>query len=402
MGNSALSYDPGWRPFTDTSSAGDTNTINRFQGIRLFVRGIKGQGLDGLPYSVAPVTVRMAGPVNQGNLTMHMVKGTGANQDYNQLANPYPSPVDIGTVAANAKAHGNITGAAIYVWDPYLGTYGQFIAIPIDSTAYYIQANTSFQIRAAHNGDSLNFAESNKATTGATTLLRETRSGISLKVYDEDQNLWDMVSLRFNDAATTAEDNDYDAVKPNGPAGLNFYALSSDNKKMAIDTRPYVAGMTIPLGVTTEFAQNFIIKADAVTLPDNGKIYLHDKMLGKYIPFTQGAEYTFTVSASKTSMGDNRFELTTVDPNIVSAEGLHVTMQPNPATEDVHISFISGRSDNVSLRVMDLSGICVSNMEFGKQQSGDVVLPVSKLASGIYMVEFTSGNQKTVQKLIKE
>ena len=402
VANSALGYDPGWKPFTDTSSAGDTNMINRFQGVRLFVRGHKGQGLDGLPYTVAPVTVSMAGPVNQGNLTVHMVKGTGANQDYNQLANPYPSPVDIGTVAANAKAHGNIAGAAIYVWDPYLGVNGQFLAIPIDSTAYYIQANTSFQIRAAHNGDSLNFAESNKAVSGANTLLRESRSGISLKVYDEDQNLWDMVSLKFNEAATTAEDNDYDAVKPNGPAGLNFYALSSDSKKMAIDTRPYVAGMTIPLGITSDFAQNFVIKADAVTLPDNGKIYLHDKMLGKYIPFTQGAEYTFAVSANKISVGDNRFELTTVDPSITSAEGLHVTMQPNPATDNVHISFTSGKSDNVTVRVMDMSGVCISNMDLGKQQNGEVILPVSKLAVGIYMVELTSGNQKTVQKLVKE
>lgn len=36
------------------------------------------------------------------------------------------------------------------------------------------------------------------------------------------------------------------------------------------------------------------------------------------------------------------------------------------------------------------------------QQSGTVAVPLARLAPGMYMVEVKSGNQKTVQKLVKE
>jgi len=38
----------------------------------------------------------------------------------------------------------------------------------------------------------------------------------------------------------------------------------------------------------------------------------------------------------------------------------------------------------------------------GVQQNGKVIVPITNLAAGIYMVELTSGSQKVVQRLIKE
>ncbi|NCW28587.1 MAG: hypothetical protein EBV83_09930, partial [Verrucomicrobia bacterium] len=39
LGNTSLSSDPGWKPFTGTSLAIDTNQFKQYQGIRLFIRG---------------------------------------------------------------------------------------------------------------------------------------------------------------------------------------------------------------------------------------------------------------------------------------------------------------------------------------------------------------------------
>ena len=38
----------------------------------------------------------------------------------------------------------------------------------------------------------------------------------------------------------------------------------------------------------------------------------------------------------------------------------------------------------------------------GAQQSGSVVIPISSLAAGVYMVTITSGNNKLVKRLVKE
>ena len=405
IANSSLGYDPGWKAFTATSGAADSNLFHQYQGIRLFIRGAKGEGLDGISYTPSPVTVAMSGQLNQGSLTIHLQKGTGANSDYNMVANPYASPVDIGTVVHNAKVAGNIIGSAIYVWNPYLGAEGQFQAIPIDSTIpYSIEACASFQVRAAHNGDSLNFYESNKTQTSSNTLLRTSASDyITISVYDVNYHPWDKLMLRFNNAATEAEDNDYDALKPSGPADLNFYSLSSDNKKMAIDTRPYEADKVIPLGVTSSIAQEFIFKVDGMASVKEGDMYLHDKLLNKFTQLSQGTEYKFAITADKNTQGDNRFEITTKLPETVVAQlPLQVSMQPNPASEEVKVSFSARQKENTMINITDISGVSVYSKDLGAQQNGYVIVPLDHLASGMYMVEITSGDRKVVQRLVKE
>jgi len=403
IANSALAYDPGWRPFTSALTTSDTNGVHQYEGIRLFVRGLKGEGLTGYYYLPSAVTIGMSGPVNQGDQVISLQKGTGANQDYNMVGNPYPSPVDIGTIAYNAYNSSQMAGAAIFVWKPYMGSVGQFQAIPVNTgTPYNIEGYTSFQIRADHNGATLNFAESDKTATYANTLLKTLPAYLSLTVYDNSYHPWDILRVQFNDAATDAEDNKYDAVKPNGPAELNFYSMSADNKKMAIDARPYKAEKVIPLGIASTVAQDFIIKVDGMDVPAGSNVYLHDILLNQYTLLSQGIEYRFSITTDKATQGDKRFELSLDPAAAVTNKALQVTMQPNPATDEVKISFTSGRKDKVEVRMLDLSGVSVYNTDLGVQQSGSVNVPIGTLASGIYMVELTQGDQKVVQRLVKE
>ena len=338
-----------------------------------------------------------------------MVKGgtlTDTTKDYNQISNPYPSPVDIGTIAHNAYTSGQMRGSSIYIWSPYLGGpsgNGNWYVIPVDAgVPYYLQANSSFQIRADHNAAVLNFAETDKVNTGDVNILKQVPQYISLNIYDVDYNLYDMLHLRFKDEATDNEDNKYDAAKPSTPANLNFYSVSAEGHKLALDSRPYEAGKVIPLGISSTVAQDFIIKTDGYAAPTGAKVYLHDILLNTYTLLQQGTEYRFSITTDKSTQGDKRFELS-VDPAVAAAnKALEVTMQPNPATDEVKISFTSGVKGQVGIRMIDLSGVSVYNTDLGIQQSGSVNVPLSNLASGIYMVELTQGDQKVVQRLVKE
>ena len=404
-GNSSLASDPGWKPYTSAYGTADSNRLHPYQGIRLFYRGKKGEGMGYAPYVPSADIIQQWGQVNQGNQTIHLSKGSGANQDYNMVGNPYPSPVDIGTVVYNAKISGNVTGAAYYLWNPWLGTVGQFMAMFIPTATaipVYLEMNTAFQVRAAHPGDSLNFTESNKGYSPWMILLREQPQYISLMVYNTDYHPYDMLYVQFNNAATNGEDKDYDATKPPSCAEFNFYSLSADHQKLAVDARPYKAGKVIPLGISSSYAQDFIIKAESVPLPDNAHLYLHDKLLQQYILLQQGSEYRFSITADTKTQGEQRFELSMEPATVVQNKGLDVSMLPNPATNEVSIHFTSIQKEQVSLRVLDLSGICVYNRDLGMQQKGSTTISLHNFASGIYLVELTSGKQKVVQRLIKE
>ena len=408
--NSTLGYDPGWKAITKINGTeADSNKVQPHQGLRLFMRGAKGQGLGGFAYTPLENTVSMAGPVNQGDQTVVLHRGHGpipTQQDYNMVGNPYPSPVDVGTALYNAKQAGNVVGAAFYVYNASLGVAGQFQAVLIGDTApvpYSIQSNACFQVRAGYDSAEIHFAENMKTPAPTTYLLKPAaKQYVSLNVYDANYHPWDMLTLMFNDAATDAEDIKQDAVKPSG-ADFNFYSLSGDNKKLVIDSRPFAADKVIPLGISSAYQQDFIIRADNFVIPENTTLYLRDNLLNKNVEVKTGTEYKFTIGKEKNTQGNNRFELRLAPAtNAVADTDLKVTMLPNPATDAVKIIVTNPAADQVSIRIVDITGLSVYASELGAQQNGTVTIPLAQLASGIYMVEVTAGENKLVQKLVKE
>ena len=408
--NSSLSYDPGWKAITKINGTeADSNKLKRYQGIRLFMRGIKGQGLGGFSYTPSPNIVAMSGPVNQGTQVVTLSRGATdpTHQDFNMVGNPYPSPVNIGAAIYAGRAvtlggTGDITGSAFYVYNASLGVAGQFQPVTINSTSYYIQANACVQVRAADDLKQLTFTESMKSDTVNTILFKQqSQEHISLNIYDASYHMWDMLTINFNAAATDAEDAMYDAVKP-AFGDLSFYGISTDNRKMAIDARQFVKDKVVPLGITSSYKQDFIIRADDMILPENTSVFLRDKWLNRSIELAAGSEYRFSIAGDAKSQGNCRFELALKSTASVPVKPLAVSISPNPTTDDVKISFTSGKKENVNVRVMDITGISIFNKDFGELQNGAISVPLNSFSAGIYLVELTHGEQKVTQRLIKE
>ncbi len=402
VGNSGLASDPGWRPFASTFGTADSNRIHQYEGLRIFIRGTKGQGLRGETYTPSSVTITQTGHLNIGDQTVTMSKGTRANQDYNQLGNPYASPVDIGTVVFNAKAAGKITGTAYYIWNPTLGAGGQFVAKTIGTSAptpYYLQANTSFQVRAAHDGDALLFTESHKSANASDNLLRPAATMTTLEIVDTNNHPWDVTNFVF-DSGLSATEDDNDGAKIVSASDFNFYSLSSEGHKLSIDARNPTQEQAIPLGVTSAYAQRFIIRASSVVVNNHQNLVLHDKLMDKFVPLTIGTEYAFDITTDNATQGNSRFELVVRKQEVVANEML--SLLPNPATEEVSVKFTLSERKNVQLRVTDISGVCVFSKDLGTTQAGTILIPVTNFASGIYNVELTANGHKTIQKLVKE
>jgi len=295
-------------------------------------------------------------------------------------------------------------GGAFYVWDPYLGISGQFVAQTIGSP-YYMGPNESFEVRTVANGNTLSFMENNKGTSVTAVLMRNTPDNhVTLYVYDTAYHPWDIWNLNFNEVATDGDDAKYDGDKPPSPAALNFYSWSADNSKLALDVRSFTADRTIPLGITSSYAQEFIIRAEDMAMPQGEQLYLHDKYLQSYTLLQQGTEYKFSITKDGASQGDNRFELG-MNPTGIAAvqnKGLDVDIMPNPATDEVTISYNARAKANTTVRIINVEGITVITQKLGLQQSGSVKIGLAQLASGVYLVELTSGTDKVVHRLVKE
>ncbi len=412
--------DPGWKPFTwaadsmsgTTQVSADSNMVHRFEGFRLFFRGSKGEGLTGSTgYTVDPCTVRMWGPVNTGTVDVKLQMGTlttstGVNvQTYNQKSNPYPAPVDLGTVVYNAAHSGQLAQSTVWVWNPYGATAGMFVAV--DETTlnpYIIPANTSYQVRAAFDNAVLQFNESNKAPSPSITLLKQVDDYVSLNVYDTSYHIWDMLKLKFDDQAKDVEENTNDAGKPVNP-DLNFYSWSADRHPLSIDVRPFESGRVIPLGLTSNYVGRFIIKADDYHVPAGSKLYLHDRLLETFTLLGAGAEYAFDVTKDEATQGDSRFELglETEQSRVTPATtGLKAMVMPNPARESVTVTFQAPASGETTLRMLSVEGVCVYTQAFGSLQGGSLTIPLSNISDGVYLIELTSGNEKVVYRLVKE
>ncbi len=85
------------------------------------------------------------------------------------------------------------------------------------------------------------------------------------------------------------------------------------------------------------------------------------------------------------------------------SKGNNLQLYPNPTNGNVNIAFNTGKDEEVSLQVMDISGRLIQTENIGKVQAGDVnyTFNTQSLNSGVYLVNIngTSGVRR-VSKLI--
>lgn len=82
-------------------------------------------------------------------------------------------------------------------------------------------------------------------------------------------------------------------------------------------------------------------------------------------------------------------------------DAFSATLAPNPASDYAMASVVLDKPAEVALRLLTIDGRVVGQRNYGIVNS-TVQLPiqVSQLEAGIYLVELTSGNERSVQKLI--
>lgn len=302
--NGNATNDGGWTALNDTSTA----NWNIATGIRVLVRGTKAQTgtLNGTNNNPTAVTLDMTGTINSGPINVNLVTGgTGATAGFNLVGNPYPSPVNIGSVLNAAT---NI-GSTIYVRNPITSSYITINPIP---PSYILPANAAFFVKA-NAATTLTFNETNKATCVSCPQVFRTAPITNRIAFEVTNNkeVYDNLILQFGTNYNEKYDEKTDGIKLFNN-GINVYILSSDNKKLAADYRSF-ASSKIKVGIDvpkTSKATNYELKVTDFTVREKAKLVLYDRFTNTYTNLNENAVFKLFVDPlNPATIGENRLEI---------------------------------------------------------------------------------------------
>jgi hypothetical protein len=220
--------------------------------------------------------------------------------------------------------------------------------------------------------------------------------GFDLVIADAS-TYWDRLSINFNKEAVAAAGDKTDLDKFSN-TNLDFYRLSSDKMKLAINTLPALqtANDIIPLGLSTNQQRTFTVKAENVNLASfNGTLFLHDKYASQLIKVQAGMAYNFEVTADAATKGETT---TTLSGNTTG--GFTAKVLGNVITNNQSLSVqVEHATANAVIQIKDLSGKTITTQQ---AVNGINTISISKAASGMYIVQTTDGNSTITEKVVKQ
>ncbi|MFN3019467.1 YDG domain-containing protein [Chryseobacterium sp. TY3] len=393
-----------------------------------FAKGYSAKGL--ADNASGAVTAVFKGMPNNGAESFDLsVEGNR----FNAVGNPYPSNLDLNKLYAdntssNVSGIKNITNLvrfwdntnnedfwqqgsnysgnnyAIYNLDAELGVPATGAASGGDSTKIpdgIVKPGQGFMVRANTSGDKVlkfnngqRLASAHANTPYYKNSSNKDRFWLALETPGAIVNT---IAIAYNDLATNNNDI-YDTSILDANNSDLFYSLSDNQYKQAIQSRKggFADTDAVKLGAKYYKAGTHkikVIKKDGV-FEGGQNIYLHDKVLNKYIDLTTEA-YSFDASASS---NDTRFEIVYKPGAVLGA----VDAQSKDAvvvykTSDAFV--VLSKADAITkVELYDMNGRLIQvNDKVAKEQK----LSHETLSNGAYLLKISRGQNVEVKKVLK-
>ncbi|KAA5533262.1 T9SS type A sorting domain-containing protein [Taibaiella lutea] len=134
------------------------------------------------------------------------------------------------------------------------------------------------------------------------------------------------------------------------------------------------------------------------TVPPNGKYYWLARFAGFY-----GTNVVDTVTDNNFQFNTITLNCNTTSINDVNHKKVNLTVYPNPANNTINFKYSFLKSENVTARIMDLTGRTLKTVNLGKASPGDhqFEIQINELPTGTYLLEFATDNSKGISKFTK-
>ncbi len=405
---SVYSYTAGTSPaFAAISAAGAgtfpnaTSTSSHSNGILAFIRGADGEGCNTRgTYTPSAVTVVTTGTLNAISVT-EKVPANG----WNLICNPLPSQVLLSAVTGASGLNAIIT---INPGGQNGGhTYTNGTQYVEGSTSTIIPVNGAFLAQNTTGTDiTLTFAGASTTSTAPNITAFKTTSiypSIQLSVY-QGTAFWDSWRLNMQPGASEMAHDKGDIDKFSN-AQFDIYSLSSDNSDLYTDARDansMTNGDIVRLGLRSVPDTTFTLQVTDYTLPNSKTVFLHDKYTGTYTQLTNGFSYPFSITNDTASQGQNRMELVFNDVGTgvgnLSTHASGMTIVPNPATNNINLSYNNAYAGNKNISIINLIGQVVKQIA---TVENNISILVDNLTPGIYVIKTVVNGNSITERFVK-
>ena len=381
-----------WTNVTGTTWAANT-------AYSLFYRGTTAE-VTGNLYTSGPAgqTYSVSGTLNGASTS---IPAPSSTSNFMLVGNPYAAPV-------SSSALTNGAGASYYVYQISVNGDGRtaaggWSAQLSSSTSATIPVLGVIAYKPSASGYNIATTDINTGGTiqtglfGAETVIKNLEL-----VVNKDGVFQDKMFLRL-DANSTEKGTDSKDLSKFYNDDVNFYTITKDNNRLAIDARKDF-NSNIPLGINGT-AGNYVLNVANNNL-ENVTIYLKDKLSNTQTELTPATNYNFSITADAATKGEGRFELQFVNKAIATlptnntSGGFTAKVLGNVITNNQPIQVqVQNASANAVIQVKDVNGRAIATQA---AVNGLNTINVSRASLGLYIVQTTDGNNIVTDKVIKQ
>jgi hypothetical protein len=310
---------------------------------------------------------------------------------FNLVGNPYTSFLNSATfLGANA----NIDQTQIWIWNSASGAY----EVKIAGDPFILAPAQGFFVFVT-SGGTLNFAESNQATTG-DSFQKTSIAELNLLITDGQKNRF--TKIYYSDNATKGFDLGWEGEVFGGISNSLdvFTHLVEDNqgKKYQVQSLPFseIESLVVPIGIKAEASKELIFSAKANNLPDNVNIYLEDRQENKFTLLNDVTSYKITINNALSDVG--RFYIHTTPSSTLSAEDLDLESVTIYLSDQQTLKMVGLPQGKSTVRLYNILGKQIINSSF--TSTGEKELSLSKMTKGVYIIHLETIKGKLNKKIV--
>lgn len=245
-----------------------------------------------------------------------------------------------------------------------------------------LNASTTYEFRVqavcgANTGSYSSSATFTTSAAGCSDVYESNNSISAAKIVAVNTDIYGLIS--------PSGDNDYfrfTTTTPNTYIRINLTNLPAD-----YDIRLYNSS-----GTQLAISQNGGTTAEVITRNTSSAATYYVRVYGYNGANNASQCYMLRINARNTAWREAALQ--------VSNE---VNVFPNPAIDKVHIQFSTSKSEDVSIRLVDLTGRMIQSAVMTTEAGVNAfAFDVIQLPKGIYLIELNSSENRSVKRFVKE
>ncbi|MCB0755585.1 MAG: lamin tail domain-containing protein [Flavobacteriales bacterium] len=354
------------------------------------------------------------GPVNNGNISTPIVSypfipgNTDSGTPFNYVGNPYPGALN---ASAFVLANSNIAGS-IYFWDDDLSggsgySYTDYatwngtgsIGTGAGTTAPngFIASCQGFVVRALSSGN-INFTNSMRASGSNNVFFRQSDENGRMWLSLDGEGLYNEILIGMIPESTESEDRLYDAVKLRGNQHISLASVN-ENREYSIMAFPHpLDEKVVPLNIMVGQNGTYHFNPFRMENLDGYDIYFEDTKRENLVLLSEETEIEVALTEGEYI---NRFFLHFVPRSTTGIEEnelADITVYSNSGQTYLTLN---GNAQQGTLEIMGANGQRVVSQRNATLSSAPYMLETRTLATGIYVVRFTTDDAQFVTRFLK-